>query len=136
MVAMGRVPGLTITALGLDWCATEGDTCVRPVISYDRTSRHVAKVRGLSRFLSGWLRRGKSDVRVPACLTRSHGTDEGTGRSLARLGRPDKTRQIKIRQANTKRTNAMQGNAAASRRPSQRPRGPAAPQAKTPPSSA
>lgn len=58
MVALGRVPGLTITALGVDWCATEGDTCVQPIISHDRASRHVAKVRGLSRFLSGWLRRG------------------------------------------------------------------------------
>lgn len=58
MVALGRVPGLTITALGVEWCATEGDTCVRPVIYHDRASRHVAKVRGLSRWIRGWLRLG------------------------------------------------------------------------------
>lgn len=58
MVAMGRVPGLTITTLGIEWCATEGDACARPVIYHDRASRNVAKAGGLSRIVSGWLRRG------------------------------------------------------------------------------
>ena len=37
-VALGRVPGLSITTLGVEWCATVGDQCADPAIYHDSAS--------------------------------------------------------------------------------------------------
>jgi hypothetical protein len=37
-VALGRVPGLSITTLGVAWCATVGDDCLDPAIYHDSAS--------------------------------------------------------------------------------------------------
>jgi hypothetical protein len=56
MVAMGRVPGLTITTIGVEYCATEGDHCPHPVIYHDRASRNVTKAGVAARFFSQWTK--------------------------------------------------------------------------------
>ncbi len=56
MVAMGRVAGLTITTIGVEYCATEGDLCPNPIIYHDRASRNVAKAGAASRFFSQWMK--------------------------------------------------------------------------------
>ena len=37
-VALGRVPGLSITTLGVEWCATVGDDYIDPAIYHDSAS--------------------------------------------------------------------------------------------------
>lgn len=56
MVAIGRVPGLTITTIGVEYCATEGDFCPNAIIFHDRASRNVVKAGSAMRFISGWMR--------------------------------------------------------------------------------
>ena len=44
MVAMGRVPGVSFTMLGVEYCATDGDCVPVPVILHDSASRDVRKI--------------------------------------------------------------------------------------------
>lgn len=44
-VALGRVPGLSITTLGVEWCATVGDECSDPAIYHDSASLHTKTPR-------------------------------------------------------------------------------------------
>jgi hypothetical protein len=39
-VAIGRVPGLSVTMLGVEWCAVPGDKCAAPKILHDSASRY------------------------------------------------------------------------------------------------
>ena len=41
---MGRVPGVSFTMLGVEYCATAGDCVPEPVILHDSASRDVRKV--------------------------------------------------------------------------------------------
>jgi hypothetical protein len=40
-VALGRVPGLSVTTLGVEWCAVPADKCERPKILHDSASRTI-----------------------------------------------------------------------------------------------
>ncbi|MBA4132530.1 MAG: hypothetical protein C0519_14040 [Hyphomicrobium sp.] len=54
-VALGRVPGLSVTTLGVEWCAVPADNCDSPKILHDSASRD-SKTGRLARavsFLSG-----------------------------------------------------------------------------------
>lgn len=44
-VALGRVPGLSITTLGVEWCATVGDGVEKPAIYHDSASLHTKTPR-------------------------------------------------------------------------------------------
>ncbi|PPD07169.1 MAG: hypothetical protein CTY28_10325 [Hyphomicrobium sp.] len=39
-VALGRVPGLSVTTLGVEWCAVPADKCPAPKILHDSASRN------------------------------------------------------------------------------------------------
>jgi hypothetical protein len=39
-VAVGRVPNLSVTMLGVEWCAVPADKCEAPKILHDSASRH------------------------------------------------------------------------------------------------
>lgn len=44
-VAIGQVPGLSVTTLDVAWCATEGDACLMPIIRHDSASRDIKTSR-------------------------------------------------------------------------------------------
>lgn len=51
-VAMGRMPGVTITALDVKYCAVPADRCERPVILHDSASRDQPKAGRVRRWLN------------------------------------------------------------------------------------
>jgi hypothetical protein len=51
-VAMGRVPGLSITTLGVDQCALEADRVPSPVILHDRASMKADRISPFARLCS------------------------------------------------------------------------------------
>lgn len=55
-VALGRVPELSITLLGLEFCATEPDNYPLPVILCERARRDVRKPGRLARIVSRAMR--------------------------------------------------------------------------------